>query len=203
VFRVSAAGGAEPLDVSGPGGEPLRVTALAATATSLWIGTSSGAYAVPIASAAAPLLSRTARSVPLVFGEPPAETNVVTALAPLSGGAVAGTDDGGVVRLDEGGPASALRFADPRANEVNPGAAAAFGAGALLGTQGGGVLLVTANGGGLAAARLDAPGRAAASALHVAGERILVGEAGGAVREVRCGGVAPAAARAITALRHP
>jgi ligand-binding sensor domain-containing protein len=190
VFRVSAAAGAEPLDVTGPAGEPLRVTALAATATRLWVGTASGAYALSLASAGGPLLSRTARWHPLVFGDPPAETNVVTALAPLDGGAVAGTDDGGVVRLEDGGAVSALRFDDRRANEVNPGAAAPSGSGALLGTQGGGVLRVTPAGRGLAAARLGAPGRAEVSALHAAGERLLVGAADGAVHEVRCGALA-------------
>jgi hypothetical protein len=188
LFRLSAGGGAEPVEATGPSGEPLRVTALAAGAATLWIGTASGAYSLPLASATAPLLARTARWHPLVFGDPPAETNVVTALAPLVDGAVAGTDDGGVVRLGEGGAVAALRFAEPRANEVNPGAMAPASGGAILaGTQGGGVLRVRAEGAGLAAVRLDAPGRAEASALHADGERVLVGAAGGTVSEVRCG----------------
>jgi hypothetical protein len=199
VFRVSAAGGAEPLEVVGPGGEPLRVTALAASATRLWIGTSSGAYALLLASADAPLLSRSARRHALVFGEPPAETNVVTALAPLDGGVLAGTDDGGVVRLGDDGSVSALRFSDARANEVNPGAAVASGAGVLVGTQGAGVLLARVAGAGLGAARLGGVGRAEVSAVHALGDRFLVGTAQGVVSAVRCG--EPPAE--VTALRPP
>jgi hypothetical protein len=187
LFRLSAGGDADPVEAAGPSGEPLRVTALAAGPALLWIGTASGAYSLPLASAEAPLLARTARWHPLVFGDPPAETNVVTALAPLPGGALAGTDDGGVVRLGDDGAVAALRFADARANEVSPGAAAGAGGAALAGTQGGGVLLVRAEGGRPAALRLAGTGRAEASALRVEGERILVGTAEGAVREVRCG----------------
>jgi ligand-binding sensor domain-containing protein len=193
VFRISVAGGAEPLEATGPTGEPLRVTALAVTATHLWIGTASGAYSLPLATAAAPLLARAARWHPLVFGDPPAQTNVVTALAPLGDGVVAGTDDGGVVRLREHGAVSALRFADPRANEVNPGAAADVRGGVAVGTQGGGVLLVRTEGGGLAAERIGAPGRAEVSALHPSGGRLLAGTASGEVVEVRCGAAGPTA----------
>jgi ligand-binding sensor domain-containing protein len=197
LFRLAPGAGAEPVEATGPSGEPLRVTALAAGATRLWIGTASGAYSLPLASAEAPLLARTARWHPLVFGDPPAETNVVTALAPLAGGALAGTDDGGVVRLGDDGAVSALRFADARANEVNPGAAAAAQGGAVLaGTQGGGILLVRPEGAGLAGLRLAALGRAEASALRAEGEQILVGTADGTVREVRCGGAAISARRA-------
>jgi hypothetical protein len=185
VFRVSAAEGAEALEAAGPSGEPLRVTALAAGAAHLWIGTASGAYSLPLASAAAPLLARAARWHPLVFGDPPADTNVVTALAPLGDGALAGTDDGGVVRLRAAGGVSALRFVDARANEVNPGAAAPLAEGAALGTQGAGVLLVRADGRGLAAVRLAAAGRAEVSAVRASGDRILLGTAGGLVLELR------------------
>jgi hypothetical protein len=196
VFRLSAGAGAEPVEATGPSGEPLRVTALAAGAARLWIGTASGAYSLPLAAVEAPLLARTARWHPLVFGDPPAETNVVTALAPLADGALAGTDDGGVVRLGEGGAVTALRFADPRANEVNPGAAVpAPGGGVLAGTQGGGVLLVRPAGAALSAVRLAALGRAEASALRAEGERVLVGGADGAVVEVRCGAVSGAPTR--------
>jgi hypothetical protein len=187
VFRVSAGYGAEPVEATGPSGEPLRVTALATSGSHLWIGTSSGAYSLPLATAAAPLLARAARWHPLVFGDPPAETNVVTALAPLGDGAVAGTDDGGVVRLRPGGGVSALRFADARANEANPGAAAAVAGAAAVGTQGAGVLLVRAEGGGLAATRLAAPGRAEVSAVHAGKGRLLAGTAAGQVLAVRCG----------------
>ena len=102
----------------------LRVTALAASASRLWIGTSSGAYSLPLATVEAPLLARAARWYPLVFGEPAADTNVVTALAPLERGALAGTDHGGVVRPGDDGPVAAPRFADVRVHEVRPGAAA-------------------------------------------------------------------------------
>ncbi len=202
LFRISIGDGADTEDVAGPSGETLRVTALAASATRLWIGTSSGAYSLPLATAAAPLLARTARWQPLVFGEPAAETNVVTALAPVAGGVVAGTDDGGVVRLGDDGAVSALRFVDARANEVNPGAAAARSDGtAVVGTQGGGALLVRVTGPGLAAVRLGGIGPAEVSAVRPLGERILVATAGGVVTALRCtpdasagssSGVAPA-----------
>jgi hypothetical protein len=187
VFRISAGDGAEPVEATGPSGEPLRVTALATSGSHLWIGTSSGAYSLPLATAAAPLLARAARWHPLVFGDPPAETNVVTALAPLDDGAVVGTDDGGVVRVRGDGRVAALRFADPRANEVNPGAAAAVPGAAALGSQGAGLLLVRAGGAALDAARIAAAGRAEVSAVHARGERILAGTADGRVLEVRCG----------------
>jgi hypothetical protein len=190
VFRISIADGAEREDVAGPSGETLRVTALAAGAARLWIGTTSGAYSLPLATAESPLVARTARWQPLVFGEPPAETNVVTALAPVAGGAVAGTDDGGVVRLGDDGAVSALRFVDARANEVNPGAAAAWpGGAAAIGTQGGGLLVVRARGPAVAAVRVGVIGRAEISALWASGERLLVATTSGQVSEVRCASV--------------
>jgi hypothetical protein len=186
VFRVSAEDGAVPVDAAGPSGEPLRVSALVASGGRLWIGTSSGAYAIPLAEVEAPLLARTARWHPLVFGDPPARTNVVTALAPLAGGVVAGTDDGGAVRIGAGGLVAAARLAEPRANEVNPGAVAALqGGAALLGTQGGGLLLVRASAEGLSVSRV-ADGEI--SAVHVPGDGgdPLVGTAAGAVLAVSC-----------------
>jgi hypothetical protein len=183
--------GALRVEATGPAGEPLRVTALAAAGGLLWIGTASGAYTLPLAAVEAPLLQRTARWHPLVFGEPGAETNVVTALAPLGGGVVAGTDDGGVVRLDASGEVAALRFADARANEVNPGAAAAIAGAALLGTQGGGLLLVRA--GALDVVRPRGLARGEISAVAPTAGGALVGDAEGSVRGVRC--AAPAAAR--------
>ncbi len=186
LFRITVGEGAEPVHAAGPSGEPIRVTALARSGGRLWIGTASGAYTLPLASVEAPLLARTARWYPLVFGDPPAETNVVTALAPLEGGVVAGTDDGGVVRIREDGAVGAARFADPRANEVNPGAAAAGADGVLVGTQGGGVLLVRALGSGLAVQRIAA---GEISALYAGdGGVVLAGTADGAVVGVSCPG---------------
>jgi hypothetical protein len=178
VFRLSVERGAEAVAAAGPAGEPLRVTALAASGGTLWIGTASGAYSLPLATVEAPLLARTARWHPLVFGEPPAETNVVTALAPLADGVVAGTDDGGVVRVGADGRVEAVRLHDPRANEVNPGAAAAVPGGALLGTQGGGVLHAAERQGRLDVRRVAA---GEVSALFADGAVLVAGRANGAV----------------------
>jgi hypothetical protein len=190
VYRVGAAIGAVPLAAAGPSGEPLRVTALAAAGGQLFVGTASGVYALPLATLDMPLLARTARWIPLVFGEPAAETNVVTALAPLGDGVVAGTDDGGVVRVGGDGRVGAVRFSDPRANEVNPGAAAAVrDGGAVLGTQGGGALLVRPRGHGLEVVRARALERAAISAVAAeapAAGGSLVGTADGAVVRLAC-----------------
>jgi len=186
LHRVSAARGAEPLAVTGPAGEPLRVTALAAGGGTLWLGTPSGAYALPLATVDAPLLARTARFVPLVFGAPGAETNVVTALAGLADGAVAGTDDGGLVRLRSSGEVVAARFAEARANAVSPGAAAPAGAGAAFGTQGGGLLLARAAGPGMAVTRPRGLAGADLSAVAGDGPGLLTGSASGAVVALRC-----------------
>jgi hypothetical protein len=181
------------VDVAGPAGEPIRPTALAASAGRLWIGTASGVYALPLASLEAPLLARTARWHPLVFGEPPAETNVVTALAPLADGAVAGTDDGGLVLVRADGRVSAARFADARANEVSPGAAAVAPDGAVLaGTQGGGVLVARPGPAGLEVVRAGGLGRREVSAVARAPGGALVGTADGAVVRIACGGAVPA-----------
>jgi len=190
LHRVTVDGGAERVDLAGPAGEPLRPTALAVSGGRLWIGTASGAYALPLASLDAPLLARTARWHPLVFGEPPAETNVVTALAPLADGVVAGTDDGGLVLVRGDGRVSASRFGDPRANEVNPGAAAVAEDGAVLaGTQGGGVLVARPGPGGLEVVRAGGLGRREISALTRAARGALAGTADGAVLRIGCGAV--------------
>jgi ligand-binding sensor domain-containing protein len=188
VFRISAEDGALPVDASGPSGEPLRVTALAASGGRLWIGTSSGAYSLPLAEVEAPLLARTARRHPLASGEPSSEANVVTALAPLAGGVVVGTDDGGVARIREDGGVTAGRFAERAANEVSPGAAAALagagGAGVLLGT-GGGLLVARAHGEGLRVSRV-ARGEVSAVQVSDGGEGLLAGGADGVVLSGSC-----------------
>lgn len=191
VFRVTVDGGAEATGIAGPEGEPLRVTALAVAPAGpggpgrLWIGTASGAYAVGLAALDAPLLTRTAAWFPLVFGDPGAETDVVTALAPLpDGGAVAGTDDGGVARIGPSGEVSALRLADPRANEVNPGAAAPVAGGVLVGTQGGGLVLARPRGSGLEAGRPGGLDRLPATAILAGDGELLVGTADGVVLRV-------------------
>jgi hypothetical protein len=193
LFRVSAARGAEPVPVAGPSGEPLRVTALAEGGGELWIGTAAGAFALPLAAIEAPLLARTARAVPLVFGAPGAETNVVTALAGDARGAVAGTDDGGLVRLRREGEPTAVRFADARARIVNGGAAAAAGGALAFGTQGGGLLLARAGPDGLAVARAPGAAGAGADVSAVARDaaedgRWLAALADGSVLAVRCAG---------------
>ncbi|ABS28314.1 Vault protein inter-alpha-trypsin domain protein [Anaeromyxobacter sp. Fw109-5] len=187
VFRVSAGRGAEPMSVTGPDGEPIRASALAASETELWIGTASGAYALSRASLEAPLLSRIATWHPLVFGAPGAATNVVTALAPLGAGALAGTDDGGLVRLGADGAVSALRLADARANEVNPGAAAVAGEAVVVGTQGGGLVFARPTETGLGAGRPLGLERLAVSALSASGGELLAGTAQGAVLRIACG----------------
>lgn len=185
--------GAVPVEATGPAGEPLRVTALAATGARLWIGTPSGAYALSLAIVEAPLLQRTARWHPLVSGAPPAQTNVVTALAAVGEAVVAGTDDGGLVRLAEGAAASCARFAEARANEVNPGAAAAVGGAAVFGTQGGGVLLATPRPGALDVSRPLDLARGEISAVAPGAAGALVGTAAGAVLRLACPGITPAA----------
>jgi hypothetical protein len=195
LFRVTVDDGAERVDVAGPSGEPLRPNALAVSGERLWIGTPSGAYAVPLASLDAPLLARTARWYPLVFGAPGAETNVVTALAPAGDGVVAGTDDGGLVLVRAGGEIAAARFSDRRANEVNPGAAALAPDGAVLaGTQGGGVLLARprATTAGLEVVRLGGQVPREISAVAPARGGVLVGTAAGAVVRLACGVAVPA-----------
>lgn len=122
--------GAGPLGVTGPAGEALRTTALAASEGRLWIGTPSGVYATPL-----PVRPGRARWHPLVFGSPGADTNVVTALVPAPGGVLAGTDDGGVAWVTDAG-VRAFRFSSGH-DMVNPGAVLATPSGPLFGTQAG------------------------------------------------------------------
>ncbi|HYQ80984.1 MAG TPA: hypothetical protein VEP68_05750, partial [Anaeromyxobacteraceae bacterium] len=184
LLRLSLEGGVEPIEVRGPVGNPVRVNALAVAGTTLWLGSWDGAWSLPLSSLGGvpPLL---ARWHPLVFGSPPAGTNVVTALAPLGDGVLAGTDDGGLARVSASGVA-ATRFVEPRANEVNPGAAAAFGAGAAIGTQGGGLLLATLDQGFLRVGRPRGWPAAEVSALRLTEAGLLAATADGRVLAVEC-----------------
>ncbi|HLL55148.1 MAG TPA: hypothetical protein VK447_16450, partial [Myxococcaceae bacterium] len=135
LYRLGDAGTFEDTGTKGPDGEGIRVTALALSGDTLWIGSPNGAYSLPVRTlrqVSAPV----ARWHPLVFGEEPADTNVVLSLAPLGDGVVAGTDNGGLVRLDAKGGVKALRFQEARANEANPGAFASADGTAFFGTQG-------------------------------------------------------------------
>ncbi len=181
--------------MTGPDGEALRVTALAAPGGvapgegRLWIGTSSGAYSLPL-SALAGAGRKVAAWHPLVFGDPPASTDVVTALADMGDGngdgAVAGTDDGGLVRLGPRGEVAAVRLTEALANQVNPGAAAGAGPALAFGTQGGGLLLVRAREEALEVARPEGLAGAAVSAVAADRTGWLVGTADGRVVRVRC-----------------
>jgi hypothetical protein len=182
---------AEPVPLRGPQRRPVRVSALAASGALLWIGTADGAFSVPIAELEGGPAG--ARWQPLVFGDPPADTGVVTALVPLGEGALAGTDDGGLVRLSPDGGVSAVRFSDPRANQVNPLAAAAWGSGAAFGTQGGGLLLASLEGGSLVVGRPGGWPLPQVSALRSVPGGFLAGSADGRVLAVECDpGPAPA-----------
>lgn len=125
----------------GPDGEVLRVTALAVTPSDraersdrVWIGTPDGVYVI-----AAPLRPQVATWHPLVFGSPGASSNVVTALAPAADGVVAGTDDGGLVFVDDRS-VDARPFADARANDVNPGALVTLDGRVFFGSEGAGLV---------------------------------------------------------------
>ena len=170
--------------LEGVASEP-RVTAVAAAAGIVWVGTADGILAAPLDAVLRS--SAPARPIPLVFGEPPARTNVVVALAPLGQHAVAGTDDGGLVLVGPDGKVSALRLDLPRANEVNPGSAAAAAGGAALGTQGAGLLLARELGGRLVAVRAGGLPSASVSALAPDGDALLAATEDGIVLRVRCG----------------
>ncbi|HEY2748210.1 MAG TPA: hypothetical protein VGL86_26490 [Polyangia bacterium] len=127
----------------GPDGEVLRVTALAVTrgderGDRVWIGTPDGVYEI-----AAPLRAQVAMWHPLVFGSPGATSNVVTALAPAAGGVVAGTDDGGLVFVDDRS-VDARPFSDARANDVNPGALVTIDGRVFFGSEGAGLVALDA-----------------------------------------------------------
>ena len=157
----------EELPLVTPDGEPLRAISLASSRGTLWIGTSRGVYSVAAGE-------RTAVWHPLVFGRPPATTNVALALAIAKEGAIAGTDDGGLARVGQD-DVEALRFEDARANGVNPGAATQVAGCAVFGTRGGVVI---------GSPELESARRFAAAldvtAVH-AGSRLFVGTASGQV----------------------
>ena len=127
-----------PVGERGPDGEILRVTAIAVDATRIWIGTPDGVYALR-----APLRAQVAVWHPLVFGSPGASSNVVTALAAFADGVVAGTDDGGLVLVDER-TVDARPFADRRANDINPGALVACDGRIFAGSEGAGLIALDA-----------------------------------------------------------
>ncbi len=176
---------AEAIPLKGPEGQLIRVAALAASGPLLWIGTADGAFSVPVADLEGG--AAVARWQPLVFGDPPADTGVVTAIVPFGDGALAGTDDGGLVRLSPDGGVSAVRFSDPRANEVNPLAAARWGSGAIFGTQGGGLLHATFDGGAMAVGRPRGWPVPQVSALRAGPGGLFAGAADGRVLAVECG----------------
>jgi hypothetical protein len=132
-----------PHPLRGPDGETIRVTALAASAGRLYLGSPSGVYSValPLRATDAGTAATVAHWHPLVFGAPAATSNVVTALTALPTGVLAGTDDGGAVLLSTAGVVRALPFAEPAANGINPGAVLSTADGTvLLGTEGGGLV---------------------------------------------------------------
>jgi hypothetical protein len=168
------------------GGAAVRVNALAVSGSRLWIGTPEGAYAVDLAGTRGDAAAAPARWIPLVFGPRAARTNVITALAPLPGGAaLAGTDDGGLVLLAADGGVSASPLAG-RASEIAPGALAAVGGEVAAGTQGAGLLLARVERGALAVGTPDAWTEREVTALAAAGGVLLAGTAEGAIYEVDC-----------------
>lgn len=164
-----------------------RATSIAVGAETLWVGTADGVVAAPLVAVLRGAAA--ARTIPLVFGDPPARTNVVVALAALGTSAAAGTDDGGLALVAPDAKVSALRLDAPRANEVNPGAAAAAPGLVAFGTQGAGLLLARAEAGRLSAARAAGLAAASVSALARDGDGLLVGTAEGDVLELRCHGL--------------
>lgn len=163
----------------GPDGETLRVTALAWWRARVFIGTTDGVYEVgaPLAAPQAALWR------PLVFGRGGASSNVVTALVAIDGGVVAGTDDGGLVFVADGG-VDAVPFAEPRANDVNPGALGRAGGTIFAGTEGAGLIALDE---ARRARRVGAPGRVSAVSV---GARVWFGSEEGALYSIP----APAAA---------
>ncbi|MGZ3404965.1 MAG: hypothetical protein ACXVAN_00875, partial [Polyangia bacterium] len=170
----------------GPDGEVLRVTALASSRDRLFVGTPDGVYELvaPLGAAQAALWR------PLVFGAGGATSNVVTALAALDGGVVAGTDDGGLVFLGDGAVA-AVPFAEPCANDVNPGALARGGGAIFIGTEGAGLVTLDEE---RHAHRVGPPGRISAVAV---GAQLWFGSEEGALYSI----ATDAITRALTSAR--
>lgn len=167
--------GFQPVEQSEADGAPLRITALSMKGDHTWLGTPRGAYLVSSKA------SET-RWIPLVFGSPGAQTNVVTAVVALADGAVVGTDDGGLAWLSPRGEVQAARFELARANEINPGAAVAFGSCAVFGTQGAGLLLAS-TGPDRQVRRLGPATQV--SAVGRIGDRVLVGTSEGELFSLR------------------
>jgi hypothetical protein len=184
LVKLSLDSEAAAVEIRGPFGDPVRVNAVAVSGETVWLGSSDGVYSLP-ASALEREGPLTARWHPPALGSPPARTDVVTALAPFGDGVLAGTDDGGLVRVTPRATA-ALRFAEPRANEVNPGAAAAVETGAAFGTQGGGLLVASSPAGRPSVGRPLGWPAGQVSAVRAAGRELLVGTADGSVLAVDC-----------------
>jgi hypothetical protein len=151
--------------------QPVRVTALARVAGRLYLGAPDGVYTVAWPHGGSAVWR------PLVFGSPGADTNVVTALVATPGGVLAGTDNGGVVHVGESGVRS-VRFDEPRANEINPGALARAHGAIWAGTQGAGLLDLDH---GSSATRHHPWLPRQVSAVSADGDGLLVGAADGSV----------------------
>lgn len=161
-------------------GSSIRVTAMAATAHRLWLGSPNGVHSAALEALESAVVVRAAWH-PLVFGEQAARTNVVLALAPWGEGVLAGTDNGGVVLVDEH-ETRAFELDERHANEVNPGAVAVWGDRVLFGTQGGGLIAVETRGVGLAASRPGGWSLPRVSAVGAAARILVGGEDGGVFR---------------------
>jgi len=183
LYRSEAAGFTE-VPVRDDASQPLRITSLVSSGGRLWMGTPSGVWDLRLEDASS-AFDDTPRWHPLVFGARPANTNTVLALAALDDGVIAGTDDGGLVRIDPDGRTAAYAFLEPRANEINPGAAAPGRAGSLFGTQGGGLLLASAQA-GFEVTRPRGWPLPVLSAVAGEGDHLLVGTDGGEVWRVAC-----------------
>ncbi|MGI5860869.1 MAG: hypothetical protein ACOX6T_02305 [Myxococcales bacterium] len=161
-------------------GSSIRVTAMAAAGRKLLLGSPNGVHSVALEGLQADGVVH-ADWHPLVFGEQAARTNVVLALAPWGEGVLAGTDDGGVVLVDEEGT-RAFELDERHANEVNPGAVAVWADRVLVGTQGGGLLAVGSSAGRLVASRPGDWKLGRVSAISAGAELLVGGEDGGVFR---------------------